>query len=395
MLNHIQKYFSFVFALWAMVLLMAQAKAQVQLLPENYFIISDLTESYQVYDEKYESYVPYIKRVYQNTQTISAWLPLHKNKPYTLLLYAYPKTYFFIDKKLVYKFDKEGWYFFSIDSLARIKNKSHLFLTFYHEDYRLPLPTLCIASKQTVTDKLAKKTKEPISLQILQRQKKVIRDVITSIFLLVLVVFTLVWIYYRKNFLRYYSLRSSRSVLIRNEILLMSKPFSLANLILVLFLSLVIGFVYVLIRQEKALSILQINNTYWADNIGFWWLFYLAISICIFALLIFKYVLNWFFANLLGLEKIVNIHYFEYIRLSYLFYPNFALFLILLYLSFPYRVTQIVPYMPYIFVSFYVLQIIFLLFYIYHSLNSKKLYIFYYLCITELTLFLMSIKILM
>ena len=105
----------------------------------NYVPFQDLEVEWQVYDDKYKAYVPYVSARHKGTKTISFWLDTEKFKPYHLIIKLKKDEYFFINQQLHQIISKDGWQAYKIDSLQKLYNDKKIFLTFYNKNASVAL----------------------------------------------------------------------------------------------------------------------------------------------------------------------------------------------------------------------------------------------------------------
>ncbi len=364
---------------------------------DGFLKIYDLEDEWQVYDTKYNSYVPYIEDRHVDSKTASFWLDTQKYKGYSLTLYSPKDVFIFINKKLCKEVTQEGWITFSIDSLQQaFDQKKKLFFTFYDRGYRLPLKSVHIGyfKEDFITTKKTKKQESKI--QEKSRYLSGVKDFMIIIGGVLLGVFTLLWNFHPKTFLSYYSFRSSVSSLSRKDISLISKPFNAINLLFLALHALVISLFFML-AQKDVTGILNVSFKLVNANYDFVSLLanYALFFAIVFGLIFLKYILLKVFGILLSLEKIEYTHFYEYMRLSKLFYTIAVIFPVFMLISAEEYITELNKYFIYFVIGFHFVQTMLVSFYVNKRVQFKNLYLFYYLCSTELTPLLIGIKLLL
>lgn len=370
------------------------AKQYVQ---DGFLKIYDLEDEWQVYDTKYNSYVPYIKDRHVDSKTASFWLNLKKYHGYKLTFYSPKDVFVFINKQLCKEIKKAGWVTFKIDSLQTVFNKDKkLFFTFYDRGYRLPLKSVYVGYfKEEFTN--TKKSKKQVS-KIQERERHIsgVGEFLTIVGALILGIFTLLLNFYPKTFLSYYSFRSSVSSLSRKDISLISKPFNAINLLFLGLHALIISLFFML-AQKDITGILNVSFKLVNTNYDFLSLLinYALFFAIVFGLIFLKYILLKVFGILLSLEKIEYTHFYEYMRLSKLFYTIAVIFPVFMLVSAEEYIGDLNKFFIYFVIGFHFLQTILVSFYVNKRVQFKNLYLFYYLCSTELTPLLIGIKLLL
>lgn len=361
----------------------------------GYAVIYELADDWQVYDEKYQSYVPYVQERHQESKAMSFWLDVETYRNYYLTFYAYKNTYLFINQKLYKKFVKDQWIFLLIKDLDVKNNTGLLFCTFYDEYQRLPLPSLFVGMKQKEKIIESKKLKTP---SLLENSKRFIHSpkyFVITIGLFVLLIYTIIINYSRKTFFSFYSLRSSISSLSRKDTNLINKPMNGVNLVFLLGFASLLSFFYVLsqVSTSPNFGLGELSTDYLFFNLFMRYLFYFGIAI---ALIFFKYIIINFFGLLLSIEKqALNVHFFEYMRLSMLFYSGALILPLFIFISQNHLLVSFYEFYTYVILVFQVIQLFLVSFYLIKQIQFISLYLFYYLCITELTPLLIGIKLLL
>lgn len=372
----------------------AVSKAYEDVFPENYAMIYDLANDWQVYDEKYQSYVPYIAERHKTPKTISVWLDLEKYKNYQLILAVQKESYLFINQNLCEYYKKDSWKVINMDSLRKQYKKDKIFLTLYDEKQQLPLKSIFIG---LLLDEVVKNNKESVQNKTQLDRTPLIKkpkDFVIIIFLSLISFFAFLWNYNNKALLSFYSLRSSLSSLSRKDNLLISKPLTGINLLFLVFHAFCLSYFYVLssfsldYTTPQTIPVAPVTSQLLLS-------FSLYFSIYL-GLLLLKLAGVFFFGILLGIEKETSqVHFFEYIRLSMNFYTAAIIFPVFIFVSEEYFLSSFFEYFKYVILIFHCLQVALVSFFVSKQVQYKNLYLFYYLCSTELTPLFIGIKILL
>lgn len=362
-------------------------------IPQTYTVLHNVGEDWLVYDEGYGGYVPYMKDRHTKLKTLSFWLESQKYQPYRLLLYAEKGSYLYIQKRLAYRFDQAGWHSFAIDSLQRIYKENALFCTLYDGQYKLPLPAIAIViiNKKETTENVSKLATATNALDRTPRPNDHKDWAILSL-ALVLVCYISLYNYNPKTFSSFFSGRSSLSTLSRKDPSLIQKPLNMINFVYMGAHGLLLSYFYMLwaIQTDSNLSFLWIpsKTIFWGLAIN--QLYYLF---CVCGILVGKMFLLMLFGRLLSVDRqIVQIHLFEYMRFSYLFYSVFGGLGALVFCCYPEYNSLFFNFALYFIPLFHIFQASVISFFVIRQLPFLNLYIFYYLCTTELTPWLIGIK---
>ena len=73
-------YWSFLFGLIYFFLYATQAQAASVGPNDSYYLVQDFKTDWQVYDERYKSYVPFIRERHQNYRSVSVLFNLEENR---------------------------------------------------------------------------------------------------------------------------------------------------------------------------------------------------------------------------------------------------------------------------------------------------------------------------
>jgi hypothetical protein len=360
----------------------------------NFALMHDLADDWQVYDNKYDAYVPYTKERHQNPKSMSFWLDMAQYQPYQLIFWAEANTFLFINNQLYWQIDRPGWQKLKLDSLAKQIGKPQVFVTFYDPQLRLPLKAIVIAHQLKASDAIIKKiaqTSTPLNRQLRLPDYK---DFVIIIAVLLAIIYTFLWNYNPKTFLEFYNLKITFSTLAlsRRDLSGISRPFAGIKGFFLFAHALVVAFYYFLGQIVNSPNL----DFQW---IGFSWtnisliINYLALSLLVFALIFGKYVLINFSGLVLNMRsETTAMHFYEYIRLGMTFYGIFSLAPLIVYISMPYFSQDFYQVGIFIILIFHIFQSILVSFFVFQQSEFRSLYLFYYLCITELIPILTGIK---
>ncbi|TAG37564.1 MAG: DUF4271 domain-containing protein [Cytophagia bacterium] len=262
----------------------------------------------------------------------------------------------------------------------------------------MPLPTITISykneknTKETGISPIAQATKNTLDRNPRSPDHK---DWAILSFAIILVLHTILYNYNPKTFTSFFSLRSSLSTLSRKDNNLIFKPFNAINFIYLGVHGFAISYFYMLwaIQKDNTLSFLAIDFKFpliaLASNQVYFWLL-------TWAMLVGKLLLLLLFGKLLTVERhIIHTHFFEYIRVSYLFYSILVVLAGLVFCCYSEYNTYFFAISFYFILFFHLFQGIMASFFLTKQLPFLNLYIFYYLCATELTPWLIGVKILL
>jgi len=346
-------------------------------------VVVDLKEQWLYYDASYNSYIAYIPAYHQEQGLIHFWLKPQQFKQYKLLLELKEDTYLYINHKLQKKY-KKGWQIISLDSLSKQTKQENIFLSFYGsvEKTIIGVPSF---QKQKVV-----KNEEVIHKNSIGKFKQQI----TLYIIIILVAYTLTRQYDVKMLREYLQVQKFFQVQRRIDNPLFIRVFQNNNLLFLFSYCLLTGtFFYLLetISGKKSTLFFFINTNETLQLSWFNWAIWVG-ALVIWTL--FKYIILWLAANLLSVSKLINLHFYEYIRVSHFFYLPLTAILLILSLRVPYAIYDWYGVFKSTLIVAYTLRTIIL----WYNANSfgefRKLDFFSYLCVSEIIPLMIYIKIL-
>ena len=374
--------------LWVFGIIPWEIYAQNLSYPEEYHVVYNLSDDWQVYDENYGAYVPYIAKRHKNSKAMSFWLDLEQFQGDKLVFLAYEGNYLMINNTLCKQFNRQGWHALDIDSLGNIYKDKHIFCSFYDELPRLPLPGLFIAHLKTSSINKQEETEVRNNLfQAKSRKRTNFKYFITLQILLLMLFYTTTLNYHPKSLKGYFNWRSSLSRVSRIDSNLIYKNINGVTLLILTGHALIIALVYEILFGNT--QNVQQEYTMVSGYTG-----YLQKFVWIMILIVMKYIFTTSLGLVLNMEKgLSQVHFFEYFRLSMLFYSILAIVVVFFNISFPSMDIQRI--IVWVILLFHLIQAFLVSFYVLKQIRYTSLYLFYYLCITELIPLMVGIKFLL
>ena len=213
-----------------------------------------------------------------------------------------------------------------------------------------------------------------------------IRDAFQSFFIIasivVLIYFTVLYTFYPRSLAEYFSLTRAISPRELDENLIKTRPFTGINISIYIFISLIVGLlIYSVIHLA---NLFPEELQYYPDNSFLGLLYWLKLSVNIFALIFLKYILISVFSNLFVINEFVSSHFYNSIRLLFMISVLLMLGTGFLYYGFVNNHSLI--YYGIYSTLLYSIPFISLIIYLklMNSAGYKKLHLFSYLCGTEL-----------
>ncbi|MBB6005625.1 DUF4271 domain-containing protein [Arcicella rosea] len=359
--------------------------------PSNsFYLVHDYHDDWQVYDEPYKAYVPYVRELHKDYNSFSLFCDIENYKTYKILYYSSKENYLFINASLQQKLPVNQWLVLDVDSLQNVYKKTKLFITIYGTNTNVDELMLYVGNPKSTSQAVIELSES--LLTIIPREISSFQNFfVIGIFLLVCA-YAFLYNYQPKSFERFFSPKDLLTISLRDDTFVVNKPFDLGNLLFVINLSFTIGFIFMLIIIEKndlfsTSTILQEGET-----LGVLFSNFLVITSIIFGAYIFKYVSLMILSNLYRLDKIINIHFFKIIQASSIFFLIVLIVLTYSTISIP-EITKNAEKYLFLPVSIFFIGRLALLYFTINKMTSlKNLYLFSYLCIVELIPLIVGIR---
>ena len=359
--------------------------------PNNdYFMVHDYHDDWQVYNDRMKAYIPYIAEQHLGYPSHTIFCDIQSNRGYNLLVLS-PKAdnFLFINGSLRQKIPVGKWIVLNVDSLYKVYEQPIIYITLYGSN-NIDDKKLLLGYKRSLNQKPIVLAESGITAK--PRTPAPYRNYIVLVSMFILVTFSYLSNSYIRAFQRYYNFKDLFNTLVREQSFLINKPLNRMNIMFIILLSLIIGLLYMLL-QSKGIdmfggrTILQEGET-----LGVLLSNYFRISLSVFVLLVLKYFFISLIGQLFNLEKVVDLHYFKIIQSSSLFYSALVLLLLVLFMEyFPHDFNwQVYLFTP--IVVFYLIRFFILYFTIIRSMPIQSLYLISYLCIVELLPVILGVR---
>ena len=367
---------------------------QVGIGPDKaYYQVKNLQNDWQVYDEAFRTYVPYLPELHSGIPTISVFIDVESNRNYQLLLFVESDSYLFINAALRRKLPAGTWAVFSIDSLYRVYQRQgvsqpEIFLTVYGspgiERKQLIIGYPKAAVKQLIT--LADD-----NLSVRPRPKSVYSDFFGLGLLFLLATHAFFYTFYQRPFLRFYNPRDLVTTRLRDEIVLIGRPLSRTAILFTLNLSFMLAYLVLFIQSQNidlfSSRSLLLNGQPFIMVV----LEYAVVSAVIFGLMLGKYAMLQTMGSLYKLDRLADVHYFKVIQSSSLFFTAVCVCVSVLVFNLP-DFSGLSTWLLIPFVGFYLARLGLLYFVLRANTSVKSLYLISYLCIVELVPLLIGLR---
>lgn len=345
----------------------------------NNKVIKDLSEEWLIYDKQYNGYIAYLgPENNSGIRAINQWTDLEQFKNYNINFIAYPGLSFFVNERLYYKNTSNEIKRVSIpvENLSTKKYQREL-ITLFNPRGELPFGSFFIGFNSNLKSEINHGT------EIIHRRVVYNDNIYILLFLLILFFLAILKNRYPKRFAEFYSFNFLFPQPTTEENWNV-KSFSTPALLLVLINSLSFCLIISMIRN------IRVENSALGQIFGNASLFNLIFIFVLIFLLKFMYlkVMGWVF----NLSDVVKSQYFEFVKVFLNINLILVPLLIILYKThlFLYIVEKHI--WIYLLLSSIVIILIHNTFLIFKLSNFRNLYLFSYLCTTEILPIVIMIK---
>jgi len=354
-------------------------------------LVRNLNEQWLYLDKSFNHYVAYAENLHQNSQMLHFWVKPEQWKPYYLLLHLEEDAFLFFNHNVQKKLSK-GKNYLSFDSLASIYPKKHIFVSLYAFKSKFLRETLIVNQRlqsQTFSSTLSNNEKDRAFQNLLKSR--------ASIFLIAILLAYAILRQYDSMILWNY-MQVSRFLQIQRRLdnPLFFRFFQNSNIFFLLLHTGLLTTFFVLMEaiapSNEPFVLGKYNSSLSAYKLS--WVNILIWYALLLAWLFAKYLIILFTSNLLGLSHIVNVHFYEYVRITHWFFVPLTAFSILLTLHIPYQIENWYLWLKYLLPVVYILRFIATAYNINKFAEFRKLDFYSYLCISEIVPLLVNTKIL-
>lgn len=361
---------------------------------ESHHTVFDFQRSWYVYDESYESYVPFITERHFKIPAHVIFCNLEENLNYDLLIKCGEEgNFLFIEGALNRKIPANKWLVIPINSLYKTYGKKEIYLTIYgskNVNQKSVVIGHKVAKKAVGRQKVAKD-----SFRILPRSITPFQSSLSFLFIITLLLFTYLSNYYSRAFVGFFNLMGPFTMYSREQSLFANQALSRTNVLFIILLSLIASLIYLLL-QSIGISLLS-NRWFMQDGetVGILLANFFRLSILFFVMLIVKY----FFLSLLGglfdLNKIIDLHYFKLIQTNIVFFSLTVITLLSLILGKANVGDVISELFVYVLATFYTMRTVVIFLTINRTMPIQVLYLISYLCIVEIFPIMIGIRLIL
>lgn len=342
-----------------------EVKAVDKIIEEYDVLVKENVNPYiYVYDEKASQFLPYIKKLHKKTKTISFVFNQSELKNTFLKFVHNSDVSIFLNNSIIEYVEKENVLFLDIDSLCATIQDEHINLTFHSIELPIEVEKVDLYVRKLNT-KIQKGEHYPVFTRSANSNNFVI--IITILLLLA-------YVYAKYSYTKLFNWYFDFTKILINakvEENIVVSVFGREALMLLSLNACVLSFVFINLLSEKQFLELNISGGYLA-------LFFIVLLISA-LIFVVKYLLLKLVCNYLGESMLAKLHFFEFHRLL-------TLILLLslplsLYLKFS---DHTVYWMTNVVIALFLTSLIRIIFVINKATTFRNLYLFSYICTTEI-----------
>lgn len=349
-------------------------------------VVADLTEDWLYYDDRFKSFLPYLKQSAEPVNSVDQLLDLNKYESYNLNFVAAPGLSFFVDNKLCFKNNSSDLQNVRLrigDLVGDTKMEKEL-ITFYHPEGNLPIKYFFIG--HSVSPSIADSLAGPSI--ILSRQITDQQNVFVVFFLAILIMIALIRNRYPKKFNEFFRFNNVLPSMDDDVLYDLS---SVPVLMLIMINSLCSALVLFLVFDQFDLKTLAFMNIFRSNPV----VGIVTVGTGFFLVFLLKYIylkiLGWIF-NLTGLVKV---QFFELMKVSLKINLFLAVLSMVFYCSSYFHVQFDFDYFFYFTIVSLLIVLIRVGYLSFKLSGFRNIYLFSYLCTTEILPLVIIIKLIL
>lgn len=358
-----------------------------------YYLVADLKNDWLTYSNQYKNYVPFSRGVNEAELSVSLLLDTRRYRRYKLLLSSVRENYLFVEGALQTKLAPDNWLVFDVDSLHRIYRKDQILLTFYGSS-GIENKTAMIGharQQQSALGAVPPVARTPlINIKPLAASPFGDFSVLVMLILLVLTLFT--YTVTPTLYRRFVSPADFVDLSERNDLYQFNRPYSPLMMQTALAVSIAMAYIILFLSHFEVEPFYSGNLLSEGESLGGLLLDLGKFTVLFLILFFTKYLLMGMVGGVLNLGRTVSAHYIKALQVSYLFYGLCMLLFFGLFLQMPVWFETAKPFLVYGFVAYYAIRSVVLYVFNNYSGQFTNLYLFSYLCVTEIIPLIIGVK---
>ncbi len=348
----------------------------------------DLQDDWLIYNSRVNSYTPYISSLPPSKTSFSFILKLEEAKGNYLSWCFQKGTTLFIEQQIVNFYNFNDCRKIDLDSLFSAYNyREELFITVYNKALNFSRFKTYLMSKQ----KVANRGLDEGLPVIAARNDRMFKNFYLIALLLFLAFLSVVYNLNPKNFKEFYSITKTFSLRQRYENIVSLKIFNWSNLIILFSHCLLIAYLLMVVLNLLGDPIPYLNVEVDSISGGIWrWL---VLAFTVLFLILVKYFLIKVLTTMMNLKELDTIHFFEFIRFSIFIYSVALIVVGVFLLAYYNPPVNHFTWVIYIAAFLSVVRIVLLYLKFLRLSTFRNLYLFSYLCTTEILPLIIGFKI--
>jgi Domain of unknown function (DUF4271) len=364
--------------------------------PKNeYQIVYDFKNDWELYNSKLGLYVPYIRNALIKEQAYAIRINL-SDYPNAFFVFQNngPQSIMFFGKTLKTVIKPGQWYVFSTDKLKAENSKDALSIFFYGESTPNEI-TAAIAFKGNYEISKTEKLQKSL-INFLPKSDSPYKSILAFGFLIFIAFTSFLGSSFSKAFVRYFGIGGLFSKIGKDGAFLINKPLDRPNVLFVILTSTIAAFLILIFSPSQNLKLYTNFNAFekWG-SFGDYLISYLLVLFISLTALILKYFFMKIVGNLFSINKLVDLHFFRLIQVTLIFTSFFTILLLFnhsLHLFGFQDINHLI--VIYILAGFYIFRFLIIFTSLNRIENTNTLYIICYLCIVEFLPIILGFKIL-
>jgi hypothetical protein len=365
------------------------AQAQVEVEGQSYTSVQNLKEEMLVYSESYDTYVPYVKGTPFNASAAVIVLNLRKYSDYQLYVQPPAEAALLINQRIVDYYWNGATALYPIDSLRALYGDSCV-VSIFHPTLSPESLEVAVIGRYPYSYADTEKELDEY-LKIFERPGQSFTNFFIVGVLALLALLAVLRNLYPKVFASYYDLSRAAAIRVRDEANFTMKLSGRGHLPFLIFHSILFGFLLMVLLQQlgeagAAFSFLEVST------FGGYLYAWLLLAGIVFFFQLLNYWLLQIVALIFNIPEFANVHFFDFLRLSHIFYTILFVLVTLLFLGAGAYIETGVVILLRVVVVFILLRVLLIFFKLLHLSSFRKTYLFSYLCTTEILPLLIVLK---
>ena len=363
---------------------LAFSQVQEQLVP-----VKDLKKDWLTVARSGEGYVPYVAGTSLTYPVIGVLINTNSEAGLILECCIGEGTSIFINNKIVDRTDKAVCRYLSIDSLARLYPEDQLFISFFRDQLNPALLTTSLLAPQKVA---LGNPSEDNAAQVKKRPSNHFTNFFILAVLFVAAFYAFLINQYPRAYRDFFNFSKAFSPTLKEEKILSQRTMNTANALFMWGHSMVIALIIVMFWKYLG-GVPELFKFVSLHTLGSVFRSWLVLALLVFITIGLKYLLIRILCSLLNFDKIAQIHFFDFIRLSMIF-ASFTLssLVVIFFIKFD-QPLLIFKVLLYAFIAFLVVRMSIVLLKLIAGSTFRKVHLISYLCTTEILPLLIGFRI--